>query len=258
MDYKNIIFEIKEKIARLTINRPESLNSLDLDTISEMEECLKQLRDSRVLVISGRGRAFCTGADLSYLKTILGDPLKISYFLHKWKEVFWKIENLPIPVIGQVHGFALAGGLELLLVCDIVIASDDAKIGDQHANFGLIPGGGGSQRLPRKIPINMAKELLLTGRWLSSKEAFEIGLVNKVVKREDLESEVDRLAKDLSEKSPVASSAIKWLVSKGLEMNLCDALELEICKIINHLFTEDAKEGIAAFSEKRKPKFEGK
>jgi len=260
MGYNNIILEKEGRVAKITLNRPKAMNSLNLDTLNEMEEAITDIKgdgETRVVILTGSGRAFCAGADLAFIKTIIDNPIKTDEFLHRWKNVFSMIENMPQPVIAAINGFALAGGLELVMVCDIVIASEEAKIGDQHANYGLIPGGGGSQRLPRKIPFNKAKELVLTGAWLSPQEAERLGLVNTVVPADKLQEEAEEMAKQLAEKSPVASKTIKWLMNKGIQLDLDSALELEIGAVLTHFHTEDVKEGLAAFMEKRKPEFKG-
>jgi enoyl-CoA hydratase/carnithine racemase len=161
-------------------------------------------------------------------------------------------------VIAAINGFALAGGLELVEACDIAIASQEARLGDQHANFGLMPGGGGTQRLPRLVGVRKAKELLFSGDWVSPQEAERIGLVNRVVPAEKLEEAVDEMAKKLAEKSPLATKAMKAAVNRGMQTDLATALELEIGTILHHFTSEDVIEGINAFEEKRKPVFKGK
>ena len=168
------------------------------------------------------------------------------------------IENLSKPVIAAINGLALAGGLEIVECCDIAIASEEARLGDQHANYGLVPGGGSTQRLPRLIGIRKAKELLLTGDWISAKEAEAIGLVNKAVPANKLEEVVNELATKLAERSPMASKAIKFLVNRGMQTDLATALELEKGAVAHHSTSEDVAEGMRAFMEKRKPVFKGR
>ena len=212
----------------------------------------------RVVVITGSGRAFCAGADLKYIKELLGNPQKMAEFGQLFHETYGMIENLSKPVIAAINGLALAGGIELLEACDIVIASEEVRIGDQHANFGLVPGGGGTQRLPRLIGIRKAKELLLTGDWVSGKEAEAIGLVNKAVPADKLEEAVNEMATKLAERSPMASKTIKFLVNRGMQTDLATGLELEKGALASHSATEDMAEGVAAFLEKRKPVFKGR
>ena len=162
------------------------------------------------------------------------------------------------PVIAAVNGIALAGGLEVVEACDIAIASEDARLGDQHANYGLLPGGGGSQRLPRLIGRRKAMELLLTGDWISAKEAEAIGLVNKAVPADKLEETVNEFAQKLAERSPLTSKTLKKLVNEGMQMDLDAALDLEINTVAPLFGSEDVIEGFSAFNEKRKPVFKGK
>lgn len=261
MSYSNILLEKKDGVAKIILNRPDALNALDGQTMNELREAFEEIgRDEslRVVTLTGAGRAFCAGADLKYVRGVMDDPIKAYSFLRQVHSTFNLIEGFSLPVIAGIHGFVLAGGLELVMACDIIIASEDAKIGDQHANFGLVPGGGGTQRLPRIIGPMRAKEVILTGRWLTAQEAKEMGLVNQVVAPQDLQKAVDEMAQNLRGKSPVASRTIKHLVNKGLETDLVTALHLEIAEVANHFSTQDVREGIAAFVEKRKPAFKGK
>jgi enoyl-CoA hydratase len=172
-----------------------------------------------------------------------------------WHRVFNRIEALPVPVIAGVHGFALAGGLELVLVADLVVADASARLGDQHANFGLIAGGGGSQRLPRLIGARRAKELMLLGEWLSAEQAQAWGLVNRVAPPGGLEGTVEEMARSLVRKSGSANRTVKTLVDRGLELGLGEGLALELDLVAAHMRTPDAAEGLRAFAEKRAPVF---
>jgi enoyl-CoA hydratase len=158
----------------------------------------------------------------------------------------------------MVNGLCLAGGIEVMQACDLAYAADDAKIGDQHANFGLIPTGGGTQRLPRLIPLRVAKELLFTGDWLSAKDAEKWGLINKAVPADKLEETVMAVANKLKEKSPMASKFIKFAVNRGMQVDLYTGVELEKSASMAHFQTADSREGISAFMEKRKPDFPGR
>jgi enoyl-CoA hydratase/carnithine racemase len=259
--YKNILLEKKDRVAKITLNRPSAMNALDFDTVTELADAINDIDkdgETRAVIITGSGRAFCAGADLAYVQSEIKNPIKMSAFLHGLKDVLCQMERMAQPFIVAINGFALAGGLELVLACDIVMIAEDAKIGDQHANYGLLPGGGGSQRLPRKIPLNKAKELLLTGDWLTPQEAEKLGLVNRVVPPDKLQDEAMKLALQLAEKSPVATKTVKHLMNKGVELELDSALELEIGAMLTHFHTEDVREGLAAFLAKRKPEFKGK
>ena len=261
MNFTTILVEKKEGIAKITLNRPQALNAINRDMLLELETAIEDIEKDdavRVVVITGSGRAFCAGADLMGIKSLLGQPVQMSQFLRLWRRVFDAIESLSKPVIAQINGMALAGGLELVAVCDMAIASEDAQLGDQHVNFGLVPGGGDSQRLPRLIGIRKAKELLLTGDWISAKEAERIGLINRAAPADKLEEAVNELAKKLCERSPLTSKAIKLLVNKGMQTNLDAGLELELGQILHLFTTEDLAEGVKAFAERRKPVFKGR
>lgn len=172
-----------------------------------------------------------------------------------WHRVFNRLEGLPVPVIAGVNGLALAGGLELLLVADLVVADEAARIGDQHANFGLVAGGGGSQRLPRLIGARRAKELMLLGGWLSASEALAWGLVNRVVPAGTVGAAVEEMAVSLATKSGSASRTVKALVNRAGDTDLASGLEMELHLVAAHMRSADAAEGLRAFAEKRPPVF---
>jgi len=262
MEFSRILMEKKDGVAKITLNRPQALNAVDRETLLDLEAAaadIEQDESVRVVVITGAGRAFCAGADLKSIGASLDDPLKTEEFIRLWHRAYNAIENLSKPVIAAVNGVALAGGLELVQVCDLAVAAEDAQLGDQHANFGLVPGGGGTQRLPRLIGMRRAKELLLTGRWLSAAEAKEMGLVNRVAPAGKLDEVVKEITDDLvKNKSPMASRTIKALVNKGMQADLHTGLELEIQGVLRHFNTEDVAEGIAAFKERRPPAFKGR
>ncbi len=262
MPYKNIIFEKKRGIARITLNRPEVSNTLNREMILEigsaLEDCEKD-NEVRVVVITGKGKAFCAGADLRFVNEELKSLWDQQEFFRFGNSTMMnRVENLKKPVIAAVNGFALAGGFELMLVCDFVIASEQAVLGDQHINFGLVGPGGTTQRLPRIVGIRKAKEIILGGERLSAKEAEHLGLVNRVVPPDELERATEDLATRLAEKSPVAMRLAKTLINRALEADLVTASELEIMSAIVNATSEDFQEGIRAFNEKRKPVFQGR
>jgi enoyl-CoA hydratase/carnithine racemase len=207
------------------------------------------------MTLTAAGRAFCAGADLKAVRELSPDPVKWNEFMRLWHRVFNRLEALPIPVVAGVHGFALAGGLELALVVDLVVADESARLGDQHANFGLVAGGGGSQRLPRLIGARRAKELMLLGGWLSAAQSLEWGLVNRVAPAGRLEVEVDELATALADKSSSGNRTVKALVDRGLDLDLGKGLALELDLVAEHMRSADAAEGLSAFAEKRAPVF---
>jgi enoyl-CoA hydratase/carnithine racemase len=259
MEFSNIIYEKKEGLAKITINRPDVLNALDAKTLEELGAAADDINNDisvRVVVITANGRAFCTGADLTAVSTVPeGKPR--DYFLRLWNKTFSAIENIAVPTIAVVQGIAYAGGLELVMVCDLAIVADDAKLSDQHANRGLVPAGGATQRLPRLVGIRKAKELLFTGDRISPAEAERIGLINKAVPADKLEESANELVQNLLTKSPMAAKAVKKLVNRGMEGSLDTGLEAEMLAMTAHGYTEDFKEGIAAFIEKRPANFPG-
>jgi enoyl-CoA hydratase/carnithine racemase len=258
MQFDNIIFEKKAGVAKITLNRPDVLNALNAQTLQEIGASVENIENDssvRVVVITANGRAFCTGADLTGGGA---SDWSLVNFLRLWNKVFNAIENLSMPVIAAINGMALAGGLELVMVCDLAIAGDNAKLSDQHANYGLVPGGGASQRLPRLIGIRKAKELLYTGDRITPTEAERLGLVNKVVPADKLEEATNELAVKLAAKSPMALKTVKRLVSRGMDSSLDAGLEMEILGATAHGSTEDMAEGLKAFIERRPPVFPGK
>lgn len=258
MEFSNIILEKKEEVAKITLNRPDVLNALDAQTLQEMGAAVEDIENDssvRVAVITAKGRAFCTGADLT---GGAAPEWSLNRFLRLWNKVFSAIENISMPVIAVINGMALAGGLELVMVCDLAIAVEDAKLSDQHANYGLVPGGGASQRLPRLIGIRKAKELLYTGDRISPAEAERLGLINKVVPADKLEEATNELVAKLLGKSPMALKTVKKLINRGMESSLDAGLEMEMLGATVHATTEDMAEGIKAFIERRPPIFPGK
>ena len=260
MKFSNIIYEKKEGVAKITLNRPDVLNALDPTTLEELYAACQDIENDmsvRVAIITAKGRAFCTGADLTGIANIPPDKPR-DYFLRLWNKTFSAIENVSVPTIAAVNGMAYAGGLELVMVCDLAIAAEEAKLSDQHANRGLVPGGGASQRLPRLIGMRKAKELLFTGDRIAPAEAERLGLINKVVPAAKLEEAANELAKKLAGKSPMALKAVKKLVNRGMESSLDAGLEMEMLAMTAHGTTEDFNEGVKSFLEGRQPQFPGR
>jgi len=257
--YRNIELAKGNAVATLRLNRPDVLNALNLDLLGELADAVATLaRDEAVkaLVVRGAGRAFCAGADLTLLDTALNNPEALTHYIHRLNTCLFQLEELPIPVIAVVHGFALAGGLELMLACDLAIAAEDARIGDQHANFGLMPGGGSTQRLPRRIGMQRAMELLTTGRWLSGVESAAWGLVLRAVPAASLDAELERLLVPLRVKSRPGLAWIKSVTRRGQDLPLRDGVALEGLAFVHYLTTSPhPREGIQAFREKRQPQF---
>jgi enoyl-CoA hydratase len=287
MEYKNIILEkeisIEGKtrpVARITINRPRALNALNSDVLTEMEHALKEIDapSYRALIITGakhvlsddeiaqakaKGKeprpmpaAFIAGADIKNMPTMTEKEGRA--FIELGQRVMRAIENLPYPVVAAVDGFALGGGTELAISCDIIYASDRSAFGQPEVNLGIIPGFGGTQRLPRLVNRNIAKELIYTGDHISAAEALRIGLVNKVVAPDRLFAEVDTLVMKFLAKGPLAIRHSKQSIDSGMGRVLADALKIEVESFMQVLDTEDRVEGTKAFIEKRTANFKGK
>lgn len=257
MDYTNILLEKDQAIATLTINRPKSLNALNQATLEEMLACLTELGQDetvKVVIITGSGeKAFVAGADISFMKGLTPDEGKV--FGRLGHKVARTLENLPQPVIAAVNGFALGGGCELALACDMRLAGENAKFGQPEVNLGIIPGFGGTQRLPRLIGKGLAAELLYSGKIIDAQEACRIGLVNRVVAQEQLMTECMELAFLISSKGPAAVRLCKEVVNNGLEMDLIRACSYEADLFALCFAGSEQKEGMSAFLEKRVPRF---
>lgn len=259
MAYKNIIVEKKEGIGTIKINRPQVLNALNRETIMELSKAVEELgkdKKIKVAILTGEGKAFIAGADIGQMKDM--SPLEAKEFAEMGHGMLMKIENSRLPFIAAVNGYALGGGCEVLMACDICIAAKSAKIGQPEINLGVHPGFGGTQRLPRLVGRMKAKELLLTGDSLDGAEAYRIGLANMLVEDDELIEQAENIAKKIASKSPIQTAFIKSLVNKGVDIDLNSACSLEISYFASGFSTEDQKEGMSAFLEKRKPNFKGK
>ncbi len=261
MSDPSVLVETRTGAVWVTLNRPEALNAITPDIVTGINAALTLADDPdiKAVVLMGAGRAFCAGADLKYVNsTSSGDPSATAQFLDSLLDLMARLEACPRPVIAAVNGLALAGGLELVLCCDLVVAARSAKLGDAHANFGLLPGGGGSVRLPRKIGPTRAKYLMYTGDFLPAEDLFACGLVNEVVDDSDLTETVERLVAKLADKSSLVLRRMKALVDDGLEQPKDVALRSELIVSEVHTHSHDMQEGLAAFEEKRKPRFVGR
>ncbi len=259
MNLINILVEKEDAIATVTINRPKSLNALNKETLEELLTCFKELGEDqtvRVVILTGAGeKAFVAGADISFMKGL--DPAGGKVFAQLGHAVTRTIENLPQPVICAVNGFALGGGCELAISCDIRLASENAKFGQPEVNLGVIPGFGGTQRLPRLIGKGLANELIFSGNIIDAKEACRIGLVNRVVSQENLMKECRTLAANICSRGPGAVRMCKEAVNNGMEMDLTRACSYEVDLFALCFVGEEQKEGMSAFLEKRAAKFQG-
>jgi enoyl-CoA hydratase len=259
MAYDNIIFNVEDGIALITFNRPKALNALSADLLQELSDALDEIaknEDIRILILTGAGeKSFVAGADITELAKF--NALQGKNFAEKGQSIINKLQELPIPVIAAVNGFALGGGTEIALACDFIYASENAMFGQPEINLGLIPGFGGTQRLPRLIGKNMAKEMILTGKMIPVDEAKMMGLVNKVCTQEALMDEVMKTAKTIVSKGKVSIRAAKEAINNGMNVGLATGCTIEIDAFALCMASEDAKEGTAAFLEKRKADFKG-
>ncbi|HEX5679325.1 MAG TPA: enoyl-CoA hydratase [Desulfobacterales bacterium] len=250
----------EDGILTLTLNRPEVMNSLNFELLHRLRDQVDRVRhrrDVRVIVVTGAGeKAFCSGADLKERAGL--PPEKVKEFIFTIRNLFTAIEQLGMPVIAAVNGVALGGGTELALACDIRIAAATATLGLTETRLAIIPGAGGTQRLPRLIGRGKAKELIFTGRRVEAAEALQIGLVNRVCPPEALVDECRRMAAMICETGPIAVEQAKHAINHGLETDLTTGLAIESAAYWMCIPTEDRLEGLAAFREKRKPVYKGK
>lgn len=243
-------------VVRLTIRRPEQMNAISTGVVDDLQRHLADIAarpDDRVVVLTGAGRAFCAGADLIEAEGLIGDPAAFRRWLLSWREAFRALETCPKPVIAAVQGLALAGGLELALSCDVIVASDRATLGDVHARYGLVPGGGGSQRLPDAVGTRRARWLMYTGATLTAAEAADWGLVQQVFPADGFEARVAELAAAMAARSQPSLAFMKRTTASRLVDDR--GLDLEIEAAVHVLAGPDAVEGLAAFREKREPAF---
>lgn len=259
MEFKTIICETDGGIAVITLHRPQNLNALNNELSQELNLVFDEIaEDAQIsaVIIRGSEKAFAAGADIKEIGKI-SSPILAHRFVTQIHLLFNKLEQLPVPVIAAVSGLALGGGCELALACDIRIASENARFGLPEIKIGVIPGGGGTQRLPRLIGVGRAKELLYTGEPIDAKEAYRIGLVNKVVPAESLMDTAQKMASKFLEQPGLALKMTKMVINDGINMDLRSALAHE-ARCFEWLFsTQDQKEGMMAFMEKRKPEFKG-
>lgn len=260
MDFQNLIYEKKDSVAWIVINRPDKRNALNRATRLEMARALEDAQSDsgiRVLILSGAGdKSFISGSDLTELANFT--PLEMGRFMATLGQRFYtRFEQLEKPVIAMINGLCLGAGLELALACDIRIASESARFGQPEILIGIIPGGGGTQRLSRLVGIGKAKELILTGKMIDASEALRIGLVNQVTPADQLQETVESLAQAISKQSPLTVEWAKRAINTGQDTSLSTGLAYEALVECLLFSTEDRKEGMKAFLEKRKPQFKG-
>lgn len=261
MSYETLILTKENGIATITLNRPDVLNALNTRASNELGMAIEEAsKDAsiKVLVITGAGRGFCAGGDVKDLPLTPGNPVASKETLEGWHKILLGIRRLQKPVIAAVNGVAMGGGMDLALMCDMRIASENARFGSAYVRIGGVPDSGGTYLLPKLIGSAKACELLLTGNVIDAREAERIGLVNKVVPVEQLESATRELASKLAEGPPIAMDLIKKAIYMSETQDLESALRYVALMTSLNMETRDGKEGVAAFSEKRPPRYQGR
>jgi enoyl-CoA hydratase len=260
MAFENIILEKEDYLATIIINRPKALNALNAETLYELEAAVKDIKadaNIKVVIVTGSGdKSFVAGADITFMLPL--SPAEGRFFSDVGERVMRGFELLEKPVIAAINGFALGGGCELAMACDIRLASENAVFAQPEVGLGVIPGFGGTQRLPRLIGEGRAKELTYTADVIKADEAYRIGLVNHVYPQDQLMDEAKKLAKKIASKAPLAVGYAKFAIGKGLQVDLDTAMSIESDMFGMCCATEDKFEGMGAFVEKRKPQFKGK
>jgi enoyl-CoA hydratase/carnithine racemase len=259
MNDNMLLVEETNGVAILTLNRPKVMNSFNFALLRALKEQIENMRyrmDIRVIIITGAGdKAFCSGADLKERVTM--DPLQVKEFIYTIRNLFTSIEFLNKPVITAINGIALGGGTELALASDIRIAAENASMGLTETRLAIIPGAGGTQRLPRLVGKGKAKELIFTGRRVDAEEALEMGLVNQICENNGLLDECRKMAAMICETGPVAIEQAKYAINYGVETDIQTGLAIESNAYWVCIPTDDRLEGLAAFREKRKPVYKG-
>ncbi len=257
MEYNNLAVEIDGEIAIVKIDRPDSLNAIDSATIDELDGCLRSLLQDeavRSIILTGEGKIFVAGADISEMKE--KDPVDARAFARKGQALLFFIETMEKPVIAAVNGHALGGGCELAMACDLRIASDRAHFGQPEVKLGLIPGWAGTQRLPRLVGPGKAKEMILTGDPIDAETALRIGLINSVVPHESLMESAVKVARQIASMGTAATGLAKECINRGLGSDIVTGSEYEAQAFGLCFSTGEPKEGISAFFEKRRPSWQ--
>jgi len=257
--YENIKYELNDGLAKVIINRPKAMNALNEDVLKELMTVFCEIKSDdnvRAVIVTGEGKAFVAGADIAQMYKLTAlEGRKMMALGH---DVMNYIENLEKPVIAAVNGYALGGGCELAMACDIRIASTKAKFGQPEVGLGIIPGFGGTQRLARLVGKGMAKYLVLTADIIDSTEAYRIGLVEKLVEDEILMEEAEKVAKTIMSKAPIAVGTAITAINKGFDLGMAEASAFEVETFTAAFGSDDKKEGMGAFLEKRKAEFKNR
>lgn len=255
-----VTYEEKDSfIGIVTLNRPDAANAMSLQLLDDLNKIVKSITESdtvRCVIMTGAGeKAFCAGADLKERRHMSNK--EVTSTVKYIGETVQNVENIPVPVIAALNGVAFGGGLELALACDLRIAADDIKLGLTETSLAIIPGAGGTQRLPRLIGLGQAKRLIYTASPIDANEAFRIGLVEEIVHKNDLLPTSFALAKQIAKNGPIAMKQAKLAINRGIEVDLHTGLQIEHLSYLQTIETEDRVEGLRAFAEKRKPQYKG-
>jgi len=256
----NLISSVRDHIAHVTINRPDARNALSKETNEELSALAAELgsnSDVRAVVLRGSGeKSFCAGADLKERKGV--SPADTGPYVDAISGAITAWSKIPQPTLAVVNGFAFGGGMELAIACDLRIAADNALFGLTEVRLGIMPGAGGTQRLPRLIGVSAAKELILLGKRIDAKQALALGLVSAVVPQAELDSKVEEIVAELTLCAPLSTRMAKEAIDRGTEVGIEEGLQIERACYEKTLFTEDRNEGLRAFAEKRAPKYQGR
>lgn len=253
---KKVLLSVRGHVAHVVLNRPDKLNAIDDETLSLLAGYVDEINadeDIRCAIVRGEGRAFSAGADLELVESMVDSPHRFDAFIEQWLVTYEAIESCRVPTIAAVPDLAFAGGFELMQVCDFVVLGEGARIGDNHAVWGLYPGGGSVQRLPRLMGRRKAKWLLLTGEQISADEALATGLVNEVVPAAQVVARAEEMAQILASRSPVVSQRIKWAMAMGARTDVATALRVEKPVTVASLSTSDSRAGLEAFRRRTPP-----
>jgi enoyl-CoA hydratase/carnithine racemase len=256
-NFNTMHFDIRDRVGYLTFTRPDSMNSLSPTVYGEFETLLDYLEadeELRALVITGTGKAFSVGLDLEVIKRGFVDLVYFETVVRQLHRILLRLEALPLPIIAAVNGYARAGGWEIVLCCDLVLVAEEAKVGDAHSTYAVAPGGGASQRLPRIVGMQRAKELIWTGRWMTSTQMVEYGLALAAVPLAQLPEAVEDLLKEIRNKPRKLLAVTKKMMMQGIDLPLAESIELETSMFFDYMrSTTDPLEGVHAWLEKREP-----
>ncbi|MCG2634283.1 MAG: enoyl-CoA hydratase/isomerase family protein [Gammaproteobacteria bacterium] len=253
-----VVTEVKGGVGIMRINRADKFNCLSPEVFAGLDAALTAHEADpsvRALLICSEGKHFCTGADLDRIMALRENRADLKSFIHFGNQVLLRLEASPLPVVGAVQGYCLAGGIELMMSCDVIIAADNARIGDQHANFGLVPGWGGSQRLTRLVGVRRSLDLMMSGRHLSADEALAWGLANQVVPAADLQAKAEEYCAAMVTKSATGLATMKRLARQGIEMSLAESIDFEEEIAVDAIMSDEVSEGLDAFQNRRTPVF---